>query len=169
MKNKHARFSLFAVLLVFLNSCDIFIGDNLIIKMDKAAFEKERAEWNSQNIKDYQFVYKFFNDAGPVGPVKITIKENEEPLIEFDSEFNQDVPFKSISEIYDFLNGTFDFIESVRNGTYNGYKINSLELKITYDNQYHYPREAAFSEGYAESIDGGGYYHLEIKNFAPLD
>jgi hypothetical protein len=133
--------------------------------MDKEAFEKERSLWNSQNIGNYQFVYEFFNDAGSVGPIEITIKENENPVIENQDQYNQDVRFKNISEIYDFLNGTFYFIESVKNGTYDGYKIKVLTLIITYNSQYHYPQEVNFSEGYVEAIDGGGYYRLKIKEF----
>jgi hypothetical protein len=169
MNGKYLRFSFFASLLVLLNSCDIFNGDDLIIKMDKTTFEKERRLWNSPGIKNYRFIYEFFNDTGPIGPVEITIKENEDPVIEHQNQYNEYVPFKSISEIYDFLNGTFDFIESVKNGTYDGYEIRSLTLNITYNHQYHYPQEVNFSEGYVEMIDGGGYYYLKITEFIPLD
>jgi hypothetical protein len=74
---------------------------------------------------------------------------------------------ENIPEIYDFINETFDFIESVKNGTYNGDKINLLILDITYDTQYHYPKEVHFSEGYVENIVGGGYYTLKISGFTP--
>jgi hypothetical protein len=129
--------------------------------MDKKTFEKERAAWNSQNLKNYQFTYEFFNDAGPIGPLEITVGKNEDT--------NDEVIAKSITEIYDFIEGTFDFIEEVKNGTYSGYKIISLTLQISYDAQYHYPKEVKFSEGYAESVDGGGYYTLKITEFIPMD
>jgi hypothetical protein len=137
--------------------------------MDKETFEKERILWDSQNIKNYQFVYTFFNDAGPIGPVKITIRENEMPVIENqDQDQHNDIIAENISEIYDFINGTFGFIETVKNGTYNGPKIKTLALNITYNTQYHYPKEVDFSEGYVESVVGGGYYTLRRTEFKPL-
>jgi hypothetical protein len=93
--------------------------------------------------------------------VKITVGENEDT--------NDEVIAKSIAEIYDFIGGTFDFIEEVKNGTYSGYKIISLRLQISYDAQYHYPKEVEFSEGYVESVDGGGYYTLKITEFIPMN
>jgi hypothetical protein len=134
--------------------------------MDKATFEKERAAWNNGNIKNYRFEYDFFNDAGPTGTIKITIPESGDPVIENPDE--HDVIFKNISEIYDFINRTFDFIERVKNETCDGHKIKSLTLDITYHTQYHYPEEVRFSEGYVEMIDGGGYYTVKVKNFHPL-
>jgi hypothetical protein len=136
--------------------------------MDKEMFEKERTSWNSQNIKNYQFTYKFFNDAGPIGPVKITIRENEDPIIENPNQYNEIIA-ENIPQIYDFINGTFDFIETVKNGTYDGFKIISLTLQISYNFQYHYPKEVNFSEGYAEPVYGGGYYTLKITEFIPMD
>jgi hypothetical protein len=137
--------------------------------MDRVTFEKEHNLWNSQNIKNYQFVHDYFNDAGPIGPVRITVKENEEPIIENQNEFNKRIIAKNIQEIYDFINGTFDFIETVKNGTYNGHKIRSVTLNITYNTQYHYPVKVNLSTGYVESVDGGAYYTLNISEFLLLD
>jgi len=140
---------------IFLYSCGIF-GDDLIVKMDKKTFEKERNLWNNQNLKNYKFTYKYFNDAGPIGPIKITVTENEKPQ-------------KTIPEIYDYISETFDYIESVKNGTYDGrHKIRSITLDITYDTKYHYPTKVDLSTGYVESIDGGAYYTLEITDFFTL-
>jgi hypothetical protein len=168
MNCKYFYYFTIAVSLVFLNSCDDFFKDDLVIKIDKGTFEKERALWNSSNIKNYQFVYTFFNDAGPVGPVKITIKENKIPVIEKSDQYNEYSIGENISEIYNFINETFDFIETVKNGTYNGHKIKSLTLNIIYDTQNHYPKEVNFSIGYVEMVDGGAYYTLKITSFNEL-
>ena len=169
MKGKYLYFFLIGILMIFYNSCDVSNKDNITIKMDKETFLKERNEWNNQNLTNYQFTYNFFNDAGPIGPVTITIKENEIPVIEYPNQNNDHIIAENISEIYDFINGTFDFIESVKNGTYNGYKIKSITLNISYDTQYHYPKEVHLSTGYVESIDGGAYYTLKIINFLELN
>jgi hypothetical protein len=157
-----------AFLLVFLNSCDL-LNDDLMVKMDKKTFDKEYSAWELQDLKNYQFTYDFFNDAGPVGPMKITIRENEAVVIENMGQDDDLGIAENIPEIYDFINKTFDFIESVKNGTYNGYKINSLTLDITYHTQYHYPKEVHFSEGYVENVVGGGYYTLKVSEFTQLD
>jgi len=153
-----------AILSIFLHSCAIF--DDLEIKMDKKTFDKERSLWYSQNLKNYEFTYDYFNDAGPVGPVKIIIKENEEPIIENSNQYHEYLIAENIPEIYDFINDTFNFIETVKNGTYNGPKIRSITLTITYNTQYHYPTNANLSTGYVESIDGGAYYTLKITDFS---
>jgi hypothetical protein len=63
----------------------------------------------------------------------------------------------------------FDFIESVQNGTYDGHRIRSITLNITYNTQYHYPTKVYLSTGYVESIDGGEYYSLNITEFLELE
>jgi len=163
MKNKYFKFILIIFGILFSNSC---INENigLIVKMDKKTFENERSLWNSNNIKNYQFIYDFFDDAGPVGPIKVTVKEDEEPIIE-KPEWDDWYILKNISEVYDFINGTFDYIEDVKNNKYNGFKIRSLTLKISYDSVYHYPKKVNFSVGYFEPVDGGESYTLKITEF----
>jgi hypothetical protein len=159
----HGKYFLFSLLLpVFLNSCD----DLLKIDTDKEAFEREWAAWNSQNFKEYQFTYSFFNDAGPLGPVRITVKENGESVIE--DQYNGGLIARNIAEIYEYINGTFDFIETVEKGTYNGPKINSIGFDIAYNTQYHYPQTVNLSVGYNEPLDGGPYYTLKITEFNPI-
>jgi hypothetical protein len=120
-------------------------------------------------LTNYQFTYDFFNDAGPVGPIMITIKENEVPVIENSNQYNKYIIAENIPEIYDFINGTIDFIESVKNGTYTGHKIRSVSLDIIYDNNYHYPKEVNLSTGYVEPVNGGAYYTLKITEFIELN
>jgi len=165
MKNKYFLFWFFAVLSVFLHSCALF--DDLEIKADRKTFIMERSLWDSQNIKDYEFTYDYFDDAGPIGPAKITVKENEAPIIDSSDRYYYSF-VESIPEIYDYINETFNFIETVENGTYSGHKIRSITLKITYDTQYHYPTSADLSTGYVESVDGGAYYTLRVTEFKPL-
>jgi hypothetical protein len=169
MKNTTVYFFLFLVSFSILNSCKNIFEDDLLIKMDKETFEKEYEEWKLQDIRNYQFTYEFFNDAGPIGPVKIIIKENELPVIENSNEYNDGIIVENIMEIYDFIKSTFNFIEQVENGTYNGPKIRILTLNIKYNKQYHYPTEVDFSEGYIENVDGGRYYTLKITEFIKIN
>ncbi|MDR0473239.1 MAG: DUF6174 domain-containing protein, partial [Treponema sp.] len=120
-------------------------------------------------MTNYKFTYDFFNDAGPIGPIKITIKEDEVPVIENSNQYDKYIIAENIPEIYNFVNGTFDFVESVQNGTYEGHKIRSITLDITYNTQYHYPAKVNLSTSYVESIDGGAYYTLNITEFSGLE
>jgi hypothetical protein len=168
MKNKTPYFMVFFALFVSLNSCENLFQNKLIVKMDKETFEKEYSAWESQKLKNYRFTYEFFNDAGPVGPIRITITENNPPEgenINPDGGQFSEEDIQDISGIYERIRSTFEFIERVKNGNYDGPKINLLVLDIKYDAQYHYPREVNFSEGYEEAVDGGGYYTLKIKDF----
>jgi hypothetical protein len=183
--NKFVIYVFFLVSLAFFTSCDGGFrdfsetepgqemvspkpepkSDDLVIQMDKKTFEEEYSAWKSQNIVSYQFTHEFFNDAGAFGPVKITIRDSVPLIIENLNEHNDSIIAQNITGIYEFINSTFDFIESVRNGTYNGFKIKNLTLTIKYNKQYHYPTEVDFFEDYEEIVDGGGYYTLKISNF----
>jgi hypothetical protein len=155
---------------IFINSCDTLNKDNITIEMDKETFLKERNEWDNLKLKNYQFAYDYFNDAGRIGPVKITIKENMPPFIENLNQSNGYIIAENISEIYNYINGTFEFIESVQNGTFGEHKMRSITLNITYNIQYHYPTTVNLSTGYVESagVGGGAYYTLNITYFSEL-
>jgi hypothetical protein len=147
---------LFVILTLSLYSCEYLMG-GLTIRADKGTFEKERNLWNKQNLKNYKFTYEYFNDAGPVGPIKFVVKENEEPEM-------------TISDVYNSISRTFDYIESVKNGTYDdgGYVVTSITLDISYDARYHYPTKVDLSTGYAIQVDGGAYYTIKITDFSTL-
>jgi hypothetical protein len=175
---KSFLYVLFTILFVFLNSCDNFSRDDSrtneddsktnekneeTLEYDLNSFNMEKTAWETLNIKNYQFVYSYFSDAGPIGPVKVTIRKD--PVIENSNQYNQDIIAENIPEIYDFVNGTLDFIETVKNGTYDGHKIRSVALNIIYNTQYHYPEEVDLSTEYVEMVDGGAYYTLKITEF----
>lgn len=73
------------ILVVFLIvSCEN--DGQVLIIMEKDKFVSEWAAWNSQNLKNYEFILKYFDDSCSVGPVKITIRENEAPVVENQSQ-----------------------------------------------------------------------------------
>jgi hypothetical protein len=148
--------------ILLFHACDGYFKNSLKIVMDKNAFDKEYLAWENQNIKNHQFVYKYFSDAGPV---KVTVRENEPPVVENLNSHGNGNTYDSTPDIYNRVKSTFEFIESVKNDTYDGHKINSLTLNITHDDQYHYPKKVNFSESYEETIDGGGVLHVRNHGF----
>jgi hypothetical protein len=163
--NKIVFYGFLLVSFIIFSSCEVVENGDLVIQMDKETFDKEYSAWELQNLRNYQFIYDFSNDAGPLGPVKITIKEDNPIIIENSNEYNDNIIATNITEIYEFINSTFDFIESVKNGTYSGFKIKNLTLTVKYNKQYHYPTDVNFSEYYEELVDGGGNYTLRITDF----
>ena len=120
---------------------------------------------------NYQFTYNFsYSSAVPIGPIKVTINENEEPEIDSNGYFHEYFE-NTIYGIYDYIDSTFKYIESVKNGTYNdgGNKIKKIELKITFNNQNHYPVKAILNTHYSEPVGGGVSYKLEIYDFALIN
>ena len=166
MKKKIVCFIVLTIV-VILSSCNL--TENLIIEMDKKTFEVNRTYWNNQNMKNYQFTYDYFSSSGPLGPVTITIRENNETIIENENEFNQNIIAESISEIFDFISGTFDFIESVKNGSYFGHEIQKISLKIEYHSQYRFPTKVNLSTFYVKDVIGGAYYTLNITDFKTIN
>jgi hypothetical protein len=154
---------------VFLNSCDP--EDNLAVEADRETFERVRAAWVDQNLTDYQFTYIYMSPSiGPFGPFTVTVRENEEPVIETEGRHADNLAFKDIFEYYDYISESFDFIESLRNGTDDGPKVRSVKLNITYNSQFHYPEEAEMSIEYVENIAGGmRRYTLQMMSFATLN
>jgi len=119
----------------------------------------------------YETIFYEFMVLGQTGQTadQKNAAEDEAPVIENLNQFDNYIIAENISEIYNFINKTFDFIESVQNGTYDGHKIRSITLIITYNTQYHYPTRVDLSTGYVESIDGGVYYTLNITEFLELE
>jgi hypothetical protein len=166
-----ARYILFGLIIFsFLSSSCITPEketEQVIIEMDKKNFEKERSLWNEQNIKSYQYTYEFFSDGyGPIGPLRITVRENEKTIIE--SEFTHEEHrriMESIDEIYEFISGT---IEDMGNKKPSYSSVKSKTLEITYDANYHYPTKAEFSVWYTKPMIGGDGYTIKVNNFTIL-
>jgi hypothetical protein len=169
MIKKHLLCFLAVALSVFLSSCDP--EDNKAFEMDREAFETERAAWDNQNLKDYQFTYQYLGGSlGPFGPFTITVRENEESVVEWEGRHADGLVFRNIAELYGYINGAFEIVDNIKNGTHEGPEIRSMKLDITYNTQYHYPTEANLSTGYAENIVGGMLdYTLLITDFTPLN
>ena len=143
------------------------------IDIDRETFEKEYTAWMAQNNENYEFSYEYRSGSiGRVGPVSITIAENEEPVIEnLGHSSLEDYPannIKNISDIFNFINETFDHIEDIKNGYYknSGKTVKSVSLMIKYNAQYHYPEKVSYGVSFAEKgIVGQPHYDLNITEF----
>jgi hypothetical protein len=162
------------LLAVFIGSCVNSAKNKVTIRMDKERFLMERAAWNDQNVKNYQFTYYYYGESVPkMEPLRVTVRENEESVIEnpYDRSSNLYIYTHDISEVYDKVFRTIGDIETLKIETFRGYKLQSLTLDITYNLQYHYPKNVVFTRGYVNTkgLMGGVSHKLEIIEFTPLD
>ena len=172
---------LFTYMFVSCDSVDITFEEDKDLKEAKGKFETERTAWERQNIKNYQFSYTYDSDACPYKNfiIQISVEENKNPVI-IDPEllptilaskltdYPENIPLKSISHIFDLINYNFDFLESVKNGTYDGHDIKSVYIDIKYHPKYHYPTTFDMKIRYADKyIDGGGGFEFQVLEFIP--
>lgn len=156
MKLKLSIISLFC--LAFAISCD----KSPSITFDREEFNKQKAEWQIADIKDYTFTISYFSSA--TGPLEetVTVVNGE---VTSESE-NKDLHWfhSSISNIYESLESTFDS-ETRDSDNNSAYKVTDLILDIEYDEKYHYPKKVSYTVGYDKPVDGGGGYSMNIGNF----
>ena len=136
-----------------------------LIEMDRESFEKEFAAWNLQGIKNYQFSYEYSSSSiGPsLKPVKITIEEGTESIIEHPYDYIESVPYTSIAQLYERLNYLFEDIEKIKKGTYSRRPVKSAILQIEYDTQYHYPQMIRYTVLFMNMEGIGGNPHFIMR------
>jgi len=158
--------ALFGALMVACNKDELFmeIADNEI-------FEREYTAWSKQIINNYQFVYEYRSLHLPFyGPVKITIEDGRESVIEHPYDYIENVPYKSITQIYALLINIFDTIGEIKKGTYSHYKVESVTLRIDYDTQYHYPKNIFYALSLTDKgipVPGSPSVKMEVIDFLP--
>jgi hypothetical protein len=101
-----------------------------------------------------------------VGPAKITVRENEDPVID-DNKSRRKINVTSISGVFDWIDATYDYIERVQQGEHTRPEINGFTYKIRYNEEFHYPEGIRLSTGYIEPVLGGNYYTATITDFTP--
>ncbi|GHV87756.1 hypothetical protein AGMMS50267_01160 [Spirochaetia bacterium] len=154
-------------------SCELNKG---VLDFDKATFDREYAAWEASSIQDYRFTQEYFDDAtGPINGVRITVKENTEPVFEIrDKWILENVPEEGWRWYYSCFKTTISDIYASIAETYTSAqdRVNKGEvatIAITYNTQYHYPEYVMYIIGHrGESVDGGEGWTLKITEFTPL-
>lgn len=180
-------------LLLVLTTCILIScskDNNMVIEVDKdvkETLERERALWDEQKNKNYQFAYHHDDDVFmsiPYGTLvaKIAITDGEEPLfVELSPNFPDNyIRVKSVSDAYDMVNHLIDkaflLIEIIKakqagkkvTDTYSRFVI-SVRLNIIYNAQYHYPEEIIYRTEHSEPFsDGGRGTKFRITEFTPI-
>jgi hypothetical protein len=145
------------------------------VDIDRESFEKEYAAWEAQHIENYVFTFDYMSsDIGPNGPATISVQNNVSSVLE--SQTPHKVPFvKSVRELFDFIGWTLENIErSIEDKDKNKeYPVKSVTLKVTYNEQYHYPEKVKYGEVHyvkknAEIPPGlNSSFELNITEFVP--
>ena len=169
MNKKIAIYTLLALFIITFTSCENSKYNNVRIEADREAFDKNRKLWEESwrmFYVHYQFTYSFFGSAGP-DAARVTVREDKESIIESipDASRLPMLRIESMEDVFNMINYTFEFIESVKNGTHTGHTIRSITFEIRYCEQYHFPKYISLSTGYSQPVDGGGWWTLEISDF----
>jgi len=151
-------------LFFILVTCMTISCSKIDIDIDRTTFDKEYAAWNAQNIENYTFTFDYRSGGGPNGPITIALDSNEPVII--DNRTPQLVPIAtSISEIYSYINETFDNIERQKNSSNKRFTIESISLRINYNKQFHYPEKVSYRVSYKQKLEGQPHYNLNITEF----
>ena len=151
-----------SIILVFCLAFFVSCSKSPTIKFDREEFDKQRAEWQKADIKDYSFTLSYFSSA--TGPLEETITVLN-GKVTGDSD-NGDIHWfkSSVSGIYESIETIFDSKKDNINDNPD-YKVSDLILEIEYDNEYNFPKKATYTVGYEKPVDGGGGYVLNISSF----
>lgn len=158
------------ILTFFLLSCDFFIDDKEGLTFDEKSFEENKSLWVQNDISNYSFNQKYFDSSrGPMPEIGIKVSNNEFKSKDFVSgddgiHENDLYYFKTINEIFIFVERVVaeckDDIESNHESSMLG-----AEIRIEYDETYHFPRKVDCSGYYEEGVMGGLSSHLQITYF----
>lgn len=151
MKKKFLLISLITVCTAM--TCDD--DHDVFVKFDNAQFDKNRVLWENANIRNYTYVLSYFSSA--TGPRKDTIE-----VVNGVVQNPEEIHFYPYT-----INDIFKKIKDDVNEGYNEKRseVYGVTMNVTYDNQYHFPKEVNYSVSYKTNVVGGAYYDLSVSNF----
>jgi hypothetical protein len=162
----HSTGALFSLLLgglVFL-SCDLMLP--IEIDFDTDTFNRERAAWEEQGIVDYTAL----EGAGIGVLVYITVRDNA--IIEDDLlEAKWRSSLKTISEIYAYVDQIYEeALERIEADKGKKGGLRGIEIKVTYNKEFHYPSYVRIKHSYYENgvIRGNLGNTFCLYEFTPL-
>ena len=142
-----------------LTSCD---GEDAetYYDFDEKTFHAKQKQWEDQNLLNYKYDQYYMSSAtGPISEtiiVKNGIATSESP--------ERSALIGNLSDVFTQIENDFNYEKS--NQIIPIYGIN---VKIKYNDNYHYVEDVSFSTSYKEQIDGGMWYDLKISNFEILE
>ncbi|MDR2600952.1 MAG: fibronectin type III domain-containing protein [Spirochaetaceae bacterium] len=122
-------------------------------------FAAQKAAWEAQDVKSYQFTIELIHDAGSRVYILSTVYPDKEPEVSAESE----------DPGADYLSQSFRTIDSVYDFVYNSVAPKSINDKykfvLQYNNQHHYPQYYLWTTPGAD----GGWFGFEITSFTLMD
>jgi hypothetical protein len=154
--------------LIFTHCSDL--DDSRGLVFDQNTFDQNRELWKENKISNYTFSQEYFSTSIGPQPKLTSIVINSE----LDTIFVQSINATNISiehlTYYETIDNVYDFIEYIVNSCEE--QINSsqsrmegAEIKITYDDTFHYPTEINCTGYYPDAILGGLSVHIIFSDF----
>jgi len=121
----------------------------------KEALNNNRLAWELLGIKDYMFVCSMDAMVPKSEPnfIKMLVEEGKEPVLLDARWYDHHIEnpnlliINTISKIFDYVEGELIFVESIFDGTYDGYlgpwdkDLISIKVRVKYHPEYHFPVE----------------------------
>lgn len=145
------------------------------VDIDRETFEKEYAAWEAQHIENYVFTFDYMgNSLGPIGPATVRVQNNESTILGNQTP-GRVLIVQNIKELFDFIGWTLDNIErSLEDKDKNKeYPLKSVTLKVTYNEQYHYPEKVIYSTDHYVKKNAyitpglGSSFEFNVTEFLP--
>ena len=156
---------LFASLVFF--SCDFLLP--IEIDFDTETFSREWAAWEEQGIVNYTVL----EGAGSPGGVYTYITVRDNTIIDDDlpeDKWSKRYLLKTISEIYTYVNQRYEnALERIEAEKGKSGGLRGIEIKVTYNSEFHYPEYIYISVSYYESnVVGRMAQIFNLSEFTPL-
>jgi hypothetical protein len=133
-------------LCLFMGSCPVDYGE---FEIDIGDYENQLAAWNAQNMLNYQISVENWSGDQPEGAlitVKNGIPESSDPL-----NWNVHKRKSTIPEFYALIKSD----EKIFNDSHNSGDVKAMGLKVSYNTEYHYPKEIISKyNGYTTAAGG---------------
>jgi hypothetical protein len=138
-------------LCILMGTC---LPDDGILVIDIGDYENQLAAWNGQNMIDYQIRLEYSSPSN-IEFALITVK-NGIPICSDPSYWLEYERPSTISEFYSYIKGKeIDVRDEYKGGN------SSCSLKVSYNNEYHYPRSI--------TLETGSYFRQMRITLMPLE
>ena len=143
-------------------SCDLIFGCRFPIEkieyyenFDREEFDSKLSEWNSSNLKNYEFTYKiaaytsFVFGGRAIYPrfyeIKVTVKNGSGSYEFTDAEDNKFIEESeqngTSKKIFKGIEDAFSYVLAIENTEDKETHFQSLDFSIEYDEKYGYPKK----------------------------
>jgi hypothetical protein len=145
-------------------SCDDFLKYNVEITFDQTAFNNQRQQWMTSNVKNYKYQLLASGFIGYDGQIIVENKKYKESIT--DDDINSFKEYSTIDEIYNTIETIYI---SNNNKMYSKNEFYFTEIYVEYDNINHIPVKINYKYYAPSNLAVDGTFDYEIKSFVKIN